>query len=109
MAIITAISLFLLTTNRAKPFMAKVTVTLPIDKVLRMYSKALLSSMCSSITKLNENALTLPFVTKKHPSPSVKPLNHSIKSRDKTSFLPSGNSMVREDLSVLEQISRLWR
>ena len=47
--------------------------------------------MCNPITKLNEKTLPFLFAIIKLPSASVKPLNHSTKSRDKTNCSPPGN------------------
>ena|SRR5690606_16208948 len=82
-AIIAATSRPVLTVNRAN---LEFTVILPNPKELQINFKVSWSSKCNSITKLNEKTLPLPLVIKKHPSASVKPLNHSMKLRDKTSF-----------------------
>jgi len=47
------------------------------------------SSTCNFIKNLKAKVLPV-LTTKKQPSASVKPLNHSMKSLDKTICLPSG-------------------
>lgn len=103
-AIIAATSRWVLTIKRTS---LGFTVILPNPKELQIYSKVSWSSKCNPITKLNEKTLPLPLVIRKHPSASVKPLNHSMKLRDNTSFSPKGNPKVIDGWSVLSIVVQI--
>ena len=77
-------------------------LTLPICKVFFIYSNGATSSICRQI--LNLKHLYLEREYKKQPSASVNPLNHSIKSSDKVSCCPLGNSIVVNSGSSLPLI-----